>query len=422
MSTNINTLAPVQEKAFLDLLDQIERTGNLPETYDDIGKYTRYLPTIAEGLRQDGLQGFQREKVLIFNKEKTLISRSATSQDQPAKKRQPRGTLMSDVIPKDIQWLWPGRLALGKLHMFDGDGGVGKSTVMGDVIARITTGRPMPYESKVFAEGGAVILGTEEELDDTVQPRLSRAGAKLNKIEAIGDLTDWDADGKAFGRPFGYPDDLPVLEAAIERTQAKIVIIDPVMGILGSKDIYKDNEVRTALAPLKRVAEKYEVAIILVRHITKSHGENLKHWGGGSVAFTNLSRIGLLAMVCPDNEDQCIFGPVKSNLNSKKVPKLLYSIVSDEDQGDNRPYVRWEGEGHYSDGDLGKAPSRNTGGNRDRIVQVLKERAPVAMTVQELAEALPPDSMSIDNLKMTLKRMYDQRQIGKSERGAYHAL
>src|SRR5262249_172381 len=41
-------------------------------------------------------------------------------------------------------WLWPGRLALGKLAMLDGDPGMGKSLLALDLCARLSTGRPLP--------------------------------------------------------------------------------------------------------------------------------------------------------------------------------------------------------------------------------------------------------------------------------------
>ena len=51
---------------------------------------------------------------------------------------------LTQIVPRTLDWLWPNRLALGKLAMFDGDPGRGKSLVTLDLCARVTTGRPMP--------------------------------------------------------------------------------------------------------------------------------------------------------------------------------------------------------------------------------------------------------------------------------------
>src|SRR5437899_13037476 len=50
----------------------------------------------------------------------------------------------SQIVVQPIEWLWPGRLLLGKLAIFDGDPGMGKSLVCLDLCARLRTGRPLP--------------------------------------------------------------------------------------------------------------------------------------------------------------------------------------------------------------------------------------------------------------------------------------
>jgi len=54
------------------------------------------------------------------------------------------GTLLSDVVEESVEWLWEGRIPLGKLTVIDGDPGTGKSALTTDLAARVTTGRQMP--------------------------------------------------------------------------------------------------------------------------------------------------------------------------------------------------------------------------------------------------------------------------------------
>ncbi len=42
----------------------------------------------------------------------------------------------SQIVARPVSWLWPGRLPLGKLAIFDGDPGVGKSLMTLDLCAR----------------------------------------------------------------------------------------------------------------------------------------------------------------------------------------------------------------------------------------------------------------------------------------------
>lgn len=328
--------------------------------------------------------------------------------------KEPVGTLLSDVKPEAIHWLWPGYMALRKLHTFDGDPGLGKSTLLFHLIARLTVGEVMPGEERSFVAGGAVLICLEDGLEDTIQPRLAKAGADLSKVVSIGFIKD--KDGKE--RPFNLAEDGDVLEAAIKRVNAKLVMVDPVMAVLGGKDIYKDNEVRSALAPLKEIAERCNVAIVMIRHIVKGGSDKVIYLGGGSIAFIGLSRIGLLAVRNPDNENQCIFANIKNNLG-KPAPKLLYSIVSDTGGSDERPYIRWEGFSTHTDQELMSKPTNVPGEGRQAILKCLKESHPDAMTPQQIADELAP--MSIDNVKMTLQRMVKDDQIKKEARGMYVA-
>jgi hypothetical protein len=54
------------------------------------------------------------------------------------------GTFLSDVVEESVEWLWEGRIPLGKLTVIDGDPGTGKSTLTIDLAARVSTGRDMP--------------------------------------------------------------------------------------------------------------------------------------------------------------------------------------------------------------------------------------------------------------------------------------
>jgi hypothetical protein len=54
------------------------------------------------------------------------------------------GTLLSDVVEESVEWLWEGRIPLGKLTVIDGDPGTGKSALTTDLAARVSTGREMP--------------------------------------------------------------------------------------------------------------------------------------------------------------------------------------------------------------------------------------------------------------------------------------
>jgi len=51
---------------------------------------------------------------------------------------------LSTVMPEPINWLWPGRIARGKLTLLIGDPGHGKSYLTLDMAARVSTGAKWP--------------------------------------------------------------------------------------------------------------------------------------------------------------------------------------------------------------------------------------------------------------------------------------
>jgi DNA-binding transcriptional ArsR family regulator len=161
----------------------------------------------------------------------------------------------------------------------------------------------------------------------------------------------------------------------------------------------------------------------MIRHLTKAGGTNALYRAGGSIAFIATARSGLMVLQDAVDEDQRVLAPIKSNL-SARAANLSFSIVSDEDEGDDRPYVLWQGQSSWTLQELLNPPvptaNQPLGAARREILHVLEEHYPEALSIKALAEALPDISNS--NLRMTLKRMIENGQIAKSGRGEYHAF
>src|SRR5207253_3242126 len=76
-----------------------------------------------------------------------------------------------DVPSKTLEWLWPNWLPLGKLVILDGDPGLGKSTLLLDLAARVSNAALMPDSSQGIS-GNVLILSAEDDAGDTIKPRL----------------------------------------------------------------------------------------------------------------------------------------------------------------------------------------------------------------------------------------------------------
>jgi putative DNA primase/helicase len=229
---------------------------------------------------------------------------------------------LSTVKSERVSWLWPGRVPFGKLTLLEGDPGLGKSTIALDLIARATTGRPMPHGAHGAEPMSAIVLSAEDGLADTINPRLAAAGADLDRVHALTAVRLPDGE-EVFPT---LTANLAQIRAAVEETGARIVLVDPFAAYIGSEtNSWKDTDVRRCLAPLAALAEALGVAVILIRHLTKGGGSSAIYRGGGSIGIVAACRSALLVAKDPENEDRRILAPVKSNLCAPP-PSIAYGM------------------------------------------------------------------------------------------------
>jgi len=274
---------------------------------------------------------------------------------------------LSSVQRERVEWIWPGYLARGKLHMMDGDPGLGKSTAALDIAARLSRGAMMPDGSPGTTPAGVVILTAEDGLADTVRPRLEAAGADLERIVALTGIVDGDGE-----RMPGLPLDLAAIEAGIRQVDAALVIVDPIMAYLPADvNAHRDQDVRRALAPTAALAERTRAAILAVRHLNKSGGAHAVYRGGGSIGIIGAARVGLLVARDPDDDARRIVAVTKNNL-AAEAPSLAFQLVPDDAIGAAR--VEWLGESaHGASGLLSiRADDPEEGGALAEAVEVLR--------------------------------------------------
>jgi Bifunctional DNA primase/polymerase, N-terminal/AAA domain len=227
-------------------------------------------------------------------------------------------TLYDEVGMEPINWLWYGRIAVGKLTVIDGDPDAGKGHLTMDIASKVSTGSPWP-DGSPCARGGVVILSAEDGLRDTLVPRLTAAGGDRGRVADIGLIGD-DKHVPAI------PADLPTIEAACRLVDARVLIVDPIMAYLGEEvNGNSDQSVRRALAHLAKVAERTGIAVIAVRHLNKSGGANPLYRGGGSIAFTAAARVAMIVGLDPDDPSRRILARIKGNV-ARPVPSMAYHI------------------------------------------------------------------------------------------------
>lgn len=247
----------------------------------------------------------------------------------------------SDVKPEPVEWLWNGRIPLSMLSEVVGDPGLGKSTLVADIGARLTRGDAMPDGSPGPEPAGVVILSAEDDLARVTVPRVLAAGANPDLVTT---LRLSDADGE-LREPTLSARDLEEAEQAVRDERARLVIFDPFMAYLPPDvDAHRDQDVRRPLSALRGLAERTGAAVVIVRHLNKSPGGSPLYRPGGSIGITAAVRAGHLLARDPAGAS-LVFAPTKSSLAPMPKP-LGLSLVADP--GAKFPRVVWQGECEHS--------------------------------------------------------------------------
>jgi len=290
----------------------------------------------------------------------------------------------SQVTTQAVAWLWPGRLALGKLAMLDADPGMGKSILTLELCARMSTGRPFPDGSPCPSPASSLLLNAEDGEQDTVLPRLRSLGADLDRVFLLA-----HEDPKS-GMPLRLPTQVDVLEKNVARTQARLVVIDPVVAFLAtSVQTSNDQSVRQALCPLAQLATRQQCVILMVRHLNKLGGTRSLYRGGGSIGFVGACRsVWLLArdLHVPRHR---VLAQVKNNLAAPQ-PSLVFSLP---ETGAAAPALTWHGSCEATADELlgGALASAGLTGPRNRakdfLAGFLEDGPRTSREVWEEAEA-----------------------------------
>ncbi len=205
------------------------------------------------------------------------------------KKKEPMPYTMisaADVEPKDVHWLWHPYIPAGKVTIIEGDPGLGKSWMAYKLAADVSCGRGLPGQSHAMPPQRALLISAEDDVEDTIVPRLMSMGANLQNISIMVE------EGPVFDK-----EGRDRLEVTLKNFAAGIVFIDPIIAYMGAKvDMNKANEVREIMAGLKTLAEHTGTAIVVVRHLRKAKSGGAIHQGLGSIDFTAAARSVLMVM------------------------------------------------------------------------------------------------------------------------------
>ena len=123
---------------------------------------------------------------------------------------------LSEIQAEEVKWLWFPMIPYGKLTIVQGDPGDGKTTLILNIAAKLSKGEGLDENMKPTEPMNIIYQTAEDGLADTVKPRLEMAGADCERIMVIDESE----------KSLSMIDER--LEEAIIKTNAKLLILDPI--------------------------------------------------------------------------------------------------------------------------------------------------------------------------------------------------
>jgi putative DNA primase/helicase len=312
------------------------------------------------------------------------------------------------VKPVRLQWLWRNRILAGKLNVFSGEPDTGKGMTTVDLAARITKHLDFPdCKNELPGRMDVLFLCSEDDVSDTVIPRLKVAGADMTRVH-FAQITE-NVSGTQQEGLVCLDRDISALEAMIkENPGIVLVVIDPVIAFLGDADPNKDKDVRPIYSRLKITAEQTGVALLFVNHWNKNQHASSINRTSGAKTMVSAPRIAWMFSKDPKEPGRYLMMRGKGNLARSDIKTLAYKIVSVPfDFGDGRPpdpdgvpRLEWQGETDETCDQVLLDAADTTGRQEKKAETFLKDKlVNGAMLAAEVYDAGRKEKISADKLK-----------------------
>jgi len=236
-------------------------------------------------------------------------------------------------------------------------------------------------------------------------------GADLTRVRVLTAVQD----GKGNQRHPSLVDDLAILDEVLGEGGYALVVIDPINCYLGTQlDTHRDAALRAVLTPLAMLAERWGVAIVCVRHLTKGGRDKPIYRGQGNIAYIAAARVAYLIGQNPDDPRERILICIKNNL-APIPPSLAFEIIEGR--------FLWRGESTVSAGTL-LAPDKDEGerGQLEEATTFLESMlvdGPMEVAqIEDERKAAGITTSTLRRAKASLKAL-SVRQGGLAEKGRW---
>lgn len=266
----------------------------------------------------------------------------------------------NSVKDKEYTWLWRDRLP-DVTSILAGYGDVGKTTLLLEIAASVTRGRPWPDGQANQQPRHVIYLSAEDSVEQTLKPRFKAAGGDLERIIFLEGRKDENGDHTEISLAEDFKQiGEAIVAARMEGIDIALLIIDPLSSYIGTVDSWNNEKVRSALGALfKRLPEQAGIAVICNAHFNKTKGTSANMRITGSTAFKDMARTVHVVVTDPEDPEARIFIPTKRNIIPPTTRGLHFQLnakqVMMDDGTPSRqkyPFINWTGKPvNYTSGD-----------------------------------------------------------------------
>lgn len=199
------------------------------------------------------------------------------------------------VKGESLRWLLPGRIPLGGITILEGEKGVLKSTFAVHLASCLTRGKPLLGRRK-SKPGRIVWLSAEDPIPAVVRPRLLAAGADLTRMVFAPVLE------RGIRYKPCFPNDLPWLEATVEKFNPLLVVLDPFSSFVPPGcDLRNDQDIHDVMDPIAELSFAKGFSVLCCRNLNKNRYASALDRGLGGAAVGGIAR-SILTIDWPDRK------------------------------------------------------------------------------------------------------------------------